>query len=163
MIWFTGLPCSGKTTLANALKEKIGGVVLDADEIRQGLNSDLGFSPKERTENIRRIAEVAKLLKNTGMNVFVAAIAPKLSDRKMAREIIGVNYKEVFCDASLAECKKRDVKGLYARAIAGNVKDFTGISAEYERPENPDLLLKTSFLSIPECLDIVQEKFCLKN
>lgn len=159
VIWLTGLSGSGKTTIAKALKKElilrnIAVKVLDGDIIRKGLNKDLGFSIKDRKENIRRVAEVAKLLKDSGIIVLVSFISPTVEIRNMAKEIISpADFFEVFIDAPLETCIKRDVKGLYKKAIAGEIKDFTGIDSPFEAPTNPDISIKTGKLSI---LDSVQ-------
>lgn len=149
-IWLTGLSASGKSTLAFALEHALIQAqrpcyVLDGDNVRHGLNKDLGFSKDDRKENIRRIAEVAKLMNDAGLIVITAFISPFRSDREIARSIIGDNqFREVYVNTSIQDCEARDPKGLYAKARAGSIKDFTGISAPYEAPENPDLILNTA-------------------
>ncbi len=151
VIWFTGLSGSGKSTLSRAVERELFNMgmhtyVLDGDNIRHGLNSNLGFSPEDREENIRRVAEVAKLLADAGLIAITAFISPYLADRRRAREIAleaGVEFIEVFIDAPLATCEERDTKGLYKKARAGEIKEFTGISAPYEVPENPELTIHT--------------------
>lgn len=149
-IWLTGLSASGKSTLAFALEHTLIHAqkpcyVLDGDNIRHGLNKDLGFSQNDRKENIRRIAEVAKLMNDAGLIVITAFISPFRSDREIAKSIIGVDqFKEVYVNTSIQDCEARDPKGLYAKARAGSIKDFTGISAPYEAPDNPDLTLNTA-------------------
>ncbi len=148
-VWMTGLPSSGKSTIADAAarilhSEGLYSVILDGDNIRHGLNSDLGFSPEDRTENIRRIAEVAKLLTSSGIINIVAFISPYAADRAAARSIQAEgDFVEVFVDTPLAEAEARDPKGLYRKARAGEIKQFTGISAPYEPPENPELRIDT--------------------
>ncbi len=148
-IWLTGLSGSGKSTLASVLEDRLiaaghACVVLDGDNVRYGLNRDLGFSPEDRSENIRRIAEVAKLFNDAGLIVITAFISPYRADRDQAREIIGAErFIEAYVDAPLAACEERDPKGLYARARAGEIPDFTGVSAPYEEPLEPDLRLDT--------------------
>ncbi|MDP2248033.1 MAG: adenylyl-sulfate kinase, partial [Nitrosomonadales bacterium] len=148
-IWLTGLSASGKSTLAFALEyaliqAKKPCYVLDGDNVRHGLNRDLGFSPDDRKENIRRIAEVAKLMNDAGLVVITAFISPVRADREIARSIIGNNaFKEVYINTSIQDCEARDPKGLYAKARSGEIKEFTGISAPYEAPDQPDLILNT--------------------
>lgn len=150
MIWFTGLSGSGKSTVAIAVERELHrrGLlcrILDGDNIRSGINSNLGFSEIDRVENIRRIAEVGKLFVDTGIITLAAFISPNNSLRKMAADIIGpADFREVYVSTPLAVCEQRDVKGLYARAHRGEIKDFTGISAPFEAPEHPALVLDTS-------------------
>ena len=159
IIWFTGLSGSGKSSLAHALedvlhKHKIRTYVLDGDNIRQGLCKDLGFSSTDRTENIRRIGEVSKLMMEAGSIVLVAFISPFRSDRKIVRELVDAgDFIEVYCDSPLDICESRDVKGLYKKARSGEISEFTGISSPYEAPDNPELILDTTKLSINECVD----------
>lgn len=165
MIWFTGLSGSGKSTIAIALERELHkrGLlcrILDGDNIRTGINNNLGFSETDRVENIRRIAEVSKLFIDTGIITIAAFISPNNDIREMAASIIGQDdFLEVFVSTPLAECEKRDVKGLYAKARRGEIKNFTGISAPFEAPEHPALSLDTSALSLEESvkrlLDIV--------
>ncbi|AFM43246.1 adenylylsulfate kinase ApsK [Desulfosporosinus acidiphilus SJ4] len=149
VIWFTGLSGSGKSTLANALEKQLYAMgirtyLMDGDNVRQGLNRDLGFRRIDRTENIRRIAEVAKLFVDAGIVVLTAFISPYDTDRCAARDIIGKSdFFEVFVDCALEECEKRDPKGLYAKARRGEILEFTGVSDPYEIPENPDLIVAT--------------------
>lgn len=156
MLWFTGLSGSGKSTIAIALERELQkrGLlcrILDGDNIRSGINSNLGFSAEDRRENIRRIAEVGKLFVDTGIITLAAFISPTEELRKMAADIIGhSDFKEIYVSTPLATCEERDVKGLYARARRGEVKNFTGISAPFEAPENPALTLDTSRLSLEE-------------
>ncbi|MBQ5835388.1 MAG: adenylyl-sulfate kinase [Bacteroidaceae bacterium] len=163
MLWFTGLSGSGKSTVAMALERELqrrGRLcrILDGDNIRTGINAGLGFSPEDRKENIRRIAEVGKLFVDTGIITLAAFVSPTEELRKMARHIIGeADFKEIFISTPLAECEKRDVKGLYARARRGEVKDFTGISAPFEQPEHPALALDTSHLSLEESVNKLLE------
>lgn len=158
-IWLTGLSASGKSTIANQLAKdlhKKGHLtyVLDGDNVRLGLNKDLGFTSEDRTENIRRISEVAKLMNDSGLIVITAFISPFIEDRTQAKQIIGEdNFVEVFVDATIETCQNRDPKGLYKKALSGEIKNFTGISSPYESPVNPDLVLNTSSLSIDECVD----------
>ncbi|MBC2840313.1 adenylyl-sulfate kinase [Robiginitalea sp. SC105] len=145
LIFFTGLSGSGKSTLANGLEQRLfedgyKTYVLDGDNVRTGLNKNLGFSPEDRSENIRRIGELAKLFIDSGTVVLAAFVAPYASDRQAIRELVGSeNYIEVFVNTSLAVCEERDVKGLYAMARKGEIKNMTGVSAPYEAPENPDV------------------------
>jgi adenylylsulfate kinase len=161
VLWYTGLSGSGKSTLANAVEEKLhqrGCVtyVLDGDNIRHGLNHNLGFTPEDREENIRRIGEVARLFCDAGLLVMTAFISPYKKDREQARQLVDEGrFVEVFCSATTAECEARDPKGLYKRARAGEIQDFTGISAPYEVPENPELEVATGKLSIDESVDCV--------
>lgn len=163
MLWFTGLSGSGKSTVAMALERELqrrGRLcrILDGDNIRTGINAGLGFSPDDRKENIRRIAEVGKLFVDTGIITLAAFVSPTEELRQMARHIIGeADFKEIFISTPLAECEKRDVKGLYARARRGEVKDFTGISAPFEQPEHPALALDTSHLSLEESVNKLLE------
>lgn len=149
-VWMTGLSGSGKSTIAIALERLLHArghfvVVLDGDNLRTGLNKDLGFSEADRTENIRRIAEVVKLLTQNGAIVICTFVSPTLAIRAQAREIIGAaDFFEVFIDTPLEECERRDVKGLYAKARAGMVKEFTGISAPFEAPPTPGARITTS-------------------
>ncbi|MDF1575706.1 MAG: adenylyl-sulfate kinase [Bacteroidales bacterium] len=161
VIWFTGLSGSGKTTLsANLEKElffrRFFCQVLDGDNIRIGINNNLGFSAEDRLENIRRIAEVSKLLINTGMITLCSFISPTEEIRKMARDIIGKeDFIEIFLNPPLEVCEQRDTKGLYKRARAGEIKDFTGISSPFEIPKNPDLVIDTSVTSIKDSVDLI--------
>jgi adenylylsulfate kinase len=155
-VWLTGLSGSGKSTVAVAAEHVLVqrgrlAYVLDGDNVRHGLNSNLGFSPKDRTENIRRIGEVAKLFTDAGVIVFTSFISPYRADRDAVREIMeGGDFVEVLVDASLETCESRDVKGLYQKARAGEIPEFTGISAPYEAPENPELVLNTNVQSVEE-------------
>ncbi|KWT73328.1 putative adenylyl-sulfate kinase [Variovorax sp. WDL1] len=159
VVWLTGLSGSGKSTLAQALKDRLSTsgalpVVLDGDRIRSGLCSDLGFDPPDRSENVRRVAEVAKIFQQGGWIALVAVIAPSREDRRLARRIIGEpNFVEVFCECPLEVCEARDVKGLYRRARRGDIEQFTGISSPYEPPLRPDLVLHTASRSVSECVD----------
>lgn len=156
MIWFTGLSGSGKSTLAIALERELHqrGLlcrILDGDNVRSGINNNLGFSEEDRIENIRRIAEVSKLFVDTGIITIAAFISPSNDIREMAADIIGrEDFLEIYVSTSLEECERRDVKGLYKKARLGEIKNFTGISAPFERPLHPDLILDTSVLSVEE-------------
>lgn len=160
-VWFTGLSGSGKSTIANLLEKKLFDngnhtYLLDGDNVRHGLNRDLGFTEADRVENIRRVAEVAKLMVDAGLIVIASFISPFHAERQMARQLFAANeFIEVFVDTPLAECEKRDVKGLYAKARRGELKNFTGIDSAYERPEHPELSLDTCNLSAEECVEQV--------
>lgn len=149
LVWFTGLSGSGKSTIANLVERKlyekgIRTYILDGDNVRDGLNSDLTFNPEDRTENIRRIAEVANLMIDSGLVVLAAFVSPYKKDRENIKKTVkDVNFVEVYVKASVEECKRRDVKGLYRMAREGKIKNMTGISAPYEEPDNPDILLLT--------------------
>ena len=149
VLWFTGLSGSGKSTLAHALEEKLfqkgcRTFVLDGDNVRHGLNSNLDFSESDRTENIRRISEVSKLMLESGLIVMTAFISPFNKDRNEAKRLISNDdFIEIYCKASLEICEARDVKGLYKKARAGKIKNYTGIDSPYEVPENPDLIIDT--------------------
>ena len=155
-VWMTGLSGSGKSSIAYAaeamlLRRGAWAFVLDGDNVRHGLNSDLGFSPADRTENVRRLGEVAKLFADAGAIVFVSAISPYRADRERARASVGeARFLEVFVDAPLEICEERDPKGLYRRARAGEIASFTGVSAPYERPESPALILETGACGVEE-------------
>jgi len=161
VLWFTGLSGAGKSTIANALEKKLKNQglvcrILDGDILRCGLNSNVGFSEEDRMENIRRTAEVAKLFSEIGVVVIVAFITPTQAMRDRAKNIIGLeSFSEVFVKSSLEVCEMRDVKGLYAKARRGEIKEFTGISAIYETPKNPDLIIETSALSIAQSVDLL--------
>ena len=158
VIWFSGLSGSGKSTLASALEKELYSreilcKLLDGDNIRTGINNNLGFSEEDRTENVRRIAEVCKLFLDGGVITLSAFISPTIEIRKMAKEIIGEDdFIEVFVNPPLSECEKRDTKGLYKKARNGEIKDFTGISAPFEQPVNPTLDIDTSKYSVEECV-----------
>ena len=159
MIWFTGLSGSGKSTIAIALERELQqrGLlcrILDGDNIRSGINNNLGFSAEDRVENIRRIAEVGKLFVDTGIITLAAFISPNNEIREMAAGIIGKeDFLEIYVSTPLEECERRDVKGLYAKARRGEIKDFTGVSAPFEAPQSPDLELDTSSLSLEESVN----------
>ena len=163
MVWFTGLSGSGKSTVAMSVEREVHkrGIlcrILDGDNIRSGINNNLGFSQEDRRENIRRIAEVGKLFVHTGIVTLACFVSPTEDIREMARGIIGSeDFKEVFVSTPLEECERRDVKGLYARARRGEVKDFTGISAPFEAPAHPALSIDTSRLSLEESTMAVVE------
>lgn len=166
MIWFTGLSGSGKSTIALGVERELHRLgilcrILDGDNIRTGINAGLGFSADDRRENIRRIAEVGKLFVDTGIVTLAAFVSPTNEYRQMARDIIGADdFKEVYVSTPLEECERRDVKGLYARARRGEVKDFTGISAPFEIPEHPALTIDTSTqpleTSVAQVIELIQ-------
>ncbi len=161
LIWFTGLSGSGKSTVANAVELALHErgkhtYILDGDNVRHGLNKDLSFAPEDRSENIRRIAELANLFVDAGVVVLAAFVSPYKKDREMIKNVVkDVNFVEVFVDTPLAECERRDVKGLYAKARQGLIKDFTGINAPYEPPENPDVRIDTTQVTVAEAANIV--------
>lgn len=161
VIWFTGLSGSGKSTLALEVESKLHQrghltYVLDGDNVRHGLNKNLGFSPEDREENIRRIGEVAKLFNDAGVIAMTAFIAPYRADRDNARELLDEGrFVEVFVDCPLEVCEARDTKGLYQKARAGEIKEFTGISAPYEAPSQPELTVNTDSLTLNECTERV--------
>lgn len=163
VIWYTGMSASGKSTLAHAVEERLFELghlsyVLDGDNIRHGLNKNLGFSPEDREENIRRIGEVAKLFAEAGVIVMTAFISPYRKDRQIARDLLKPGeFIEVFVDAPLAVLEQRDPKGLYKKARAGEIKEFTGISAPYEAPEKPELHLNTDQHNLVQCVDLVMQ------
>lgn len=162
-IWFTGLSGAGKSTLANELEKRLAAygrhtMLLDGDNIRLGLNRNLGFRENDRIENIRRIAEVAKLMNDAGLIVLTSFISPFVRDRRNARDIIGEAFVEVYVSTPLEECERRDVKGLYKKARSGDLANFTGINSPYEAPENPDVTVDTSILSVEECVDEILDQ-----
>jgi adenylyl-sulfate kinase len=162
VLWFTGLSGAGKSTLAIALEEALFRLghhvyVLDGDNVRSGLNSDLGFSHEDRTENIRRVGEVAALFAQAGVICISAFISPYREDREIARRAAGDKFLEVYIAADLATCEQRDPKGLYKKARAGEIEDFTGISAPYEAPEHPDIVIDTSKATINSGVDALME------
>lgn len=161
VLWFTGLSGSGKSTVANAVESKLLALgkhsyLLDGDNVRHGLNKDLGFSDLDRIENIRRIGEVAKLFVDAGNIVLTAFISPFISDREQVRQLMQQGeFLEVFVDTPLAICEQRDPKGLYKKARAGEIKHFTGIDSEYQAPISPEIHIKTAELSVEACADQV--------
>ena len=163
VIWLTGLSGAGKTTLAKYLEEALFGLgfftqILDGDNIRAGINNNLGFSDADRFENIRRIAEISKLFVNCGVITINCFISPTEDIREMARQIVGEDdFIEVYVNAPLKVCEERDVKGLYSRARRGEIKDFTGISSPFETPENIDIEIRTDLLSIEESVKQILE------
>tara|TARA_Y100001954_G_C15801031_1_gene600110 strand:+ start:485 stop:1081 length:597 start_codon:yes stop_codon:yes gene_type:complete len=167
LIWLTGISGSGKSTIANELekslfKKGVRTFVLDGDNIRLGLNKDLSFSDKDRSENIRRVAEVSKLMLDAGIVVIAAFISPFCKDRANVKSIVNNRYVEVFINTSLEECQRRDVKGLYKKVREGKIKEFTGFSSKYEIPKNPDLEILTEKeelqISVNRILKLVESK-----
>jgi adenylylsulfate kinase len=161
-LWFTGLSGAGKSTLAVATEEALFEqgyltYILDGDNIRSGINANLGFSPEDRTENIRRIAEIAKLYRDTGVISLSAFISPYRDDRMLARRLADGDFIEVFVDAPLDTCEERDPKGLYKKARAGEIPEFTGISAPYEAPLKPEIHVRTDQQSVAECVEHILE------
>lgn len=159
-IWLTGLSGSGKSTLANALDAKLAEqgfhtYLLDGDNVRHGLNKDLGMSDADRQENIRRIGEVARLMVDAGLITITAFISPFRADRDQARALMPDDFVEVFVDAPLDVCEQRDPKGLYKKARAGQIKEFTGIDSPYEPPANPEIHVETGNQSLEQCVDVV--------
>lgn len=168
VIWLTGLSGSGKSTIANALSNRLYNnqnlsYVLDGDNIRSGLNKDLGFSDNDRKENIRRISEVAKLFSDSGLITVTAFISPFIEEREKAKEIIGEDFCEIFVKASIETCEERDPKGLYKKARAGQIPNFTGLDSPYESPVNPDLVLDTNSNTLEECVNLIIEYMVEKN
>lgn len=173
LMWFTGLSGSGKSTLANLVEKKlyergIKTFTLDGDNIRKGINKDLNFSPESRKENIRRIAEIANLMVDAGLVTLAAFVSPYKEDRENIKTIVKHdNVIEVYVNTSLEECERRDVKGLYKKARAGEIKNMTGISAPYEAPENPDIEIKTEEESLEvaaqRIVDFITPKLKLNN
>jgi adenylylsulfate kinase len=161
LLWFTGLSGSGKSTLANLVevqlnKKGMSTFSLDGDNIRQGINKDLSFAPEDRTENIRRIAEIANLMIDAGVITLAAFVSPYIKDRENIKTIVGSkNFIEIYVNTSLEECERRDVKGLYEKARAGEIKNMTGVSAPYEAPIHPDLEIKTDNQSIETSVQII--------
>ena len=163
IVWLTGLSGSGKSTLARVIEHELfarglNAFILDGDNLRHGLNSNLGFSPVDRSENIRRAAEAGSLMASAGHVAVIALISPYLQDRLAAREISlarGLEFVEVYVDAPLQVCEQRDPKNLYQRARAGEIRDLTGIGAPYEPPENPEIHVRTDELSIKDCLELI--------
>ena len=163
VLWFTGLSGSGKSTIANAFssylfKEGISEYVLDGDNIRHGLNRDLGFSDADRSENIRRIGEVAKLFVDSGAIVTTAFISPFRSDRQLVRDLFDEDeFIEVYVHCPLEECERRDPKQLYAKARRGEIRDFTGIDSPYEEPINPEITIRSDLVNVAEAVEIIKD------
>lgn len=157
VLWFTGLSGSGKSTVATSLEKLLNEqgkltYLLDGDNVRHGLNKDLGFSLEDRKENIRRIAELSKLFVDAGVITIACFISPLREERKAVRELLGEDFVEVFVNCPLEECEKRDPKGLYKKARTGEIKEFTGISSPYEAPDNPEIEVNTHLESIEDCV-----------
>ena len=173
LVWFTGLSGSGKSTIANSVeqelhKNKVHTYTLDGDNIRKGLNSDLSFSPKDRKENIRRIAETAHLMIDAGLVVLAAFVSPYRNDRDHIRNIVGDdNMVEIYINTSIEECERRDVKGLYKKARKGEIKNMTGISAPYESPLHPDIQINTEEVTVVDAtkqiINFINPKLILQN
>ena len=163
LIWFTGLSGSGKSTLANLIevelhKKGLSTYILDGDNIRQGINKNLSFTPEDRTENIRRIGEIANLMIDAGVITLAAFISPYIKDREGVMQTVGAeNFIEIYVNTSIEECERRDVKGLYKKARKGEIKDMTGISAPYEAPINPDLEIITDDQPIEQSVKTILE------
>ncbi|MEI8570878.1 adenylyl-sulfate kinase [Methylomonas sp. LW13] len=169
ILWFTGLSGAGKSTLAHAVEERLHQLkcrtfVLDGDNVRQGLCGDLGFSHQDRQENIRRIAEVAKLMLEAGNITLTAFISPFRAERQYARNLVPHgDFIEIYCNCELSVCEQRDVKGLYKKARQGDIKQFTGISSPYEVPENPDMIVDTGLYELETCVDQVMSMLELRG
>jgi len=163
-LWMTGLSGAGKSTLANSLEQELYKIgrhtyILDGDNLRHGLNSDLGFSKADRNENVRRAAEAAQLMVDAGLIVIVGLISPFKKERYWARGLFKTNqFKEIYISTSLEQCEERDVKGLYEKARRGEVKDFTGIDSPYEPPENPEVVIDTQNKSVSDCVQFILQK-----
>jgi len=172
VFWFTGLSGSGKSTIANKLEQvlfqkQLQTYTLDGDNIRSGINKGLSFTPEDRQENLRRIGEIAKIFVDSGIITIAAFVSPLEVDRKLVRDIVGKSdFIEIFVDTSLEECERRDIKGLYKRARAGEIKNFTGIDSPYERPLNPDIVIKTEFETeeeaVQKIISFMEDKLKLK-
>lgn len=164
VLWFTGLSGSGKSTIANELERALQAkghltVLLDGDNIRAGINNNLGFSEEDRTENIRRIAEVAKLFVNAGVITICCFVSPTVALRSLARQIVGADdFVEIYVNTPLDICEQRDVKGLYAKARRGEIKDFTGVNAVFEEPVNPEISLAAGNIAVDECVNLVLQQ-----
>lgn len=168
VLWMTGLSGSGKSTIAHAasdalVRRGVFAYVLDGDNVRLGLNSDLGFSHEDRSENVRRISEVSKLFCEAGVVTFVAFISPYREDRARARATVGESFLEVFIDTPVEVCEERDPKGLYQKARAGEIPQFTGISAPYEAPESPEMVIRTAQLGVDEAVEHVIEELARRG
>lgn len=161
VVWFTGLPSSGKSTIAHSVEKKlyekgIRTYTFDGDNIRHGLCSDLGFSEKDREENLRRIAEVIKLFLDAGIVVLAAFVSPLKKHREKVRQIVGQeDFIEIYCRCPVEICEMRDPKGMYKKAKAGEIKEYTGVSAPYEEPENPDIIIDTHLLALEDSVEKV--------
>ena len=169
LVWLTGLSGSGKSTIARSLESRLHAeqklaYVLDGDAVRRGLNSDLGFSDADRAENIRRAGHVAAMLADAGVIVIAAFISPFRRDRDRVRELVGdERFLEVFLDAPIDVCEQRDPKGLYAKARAGEIADFTGISSPYEAPTSPALVLRTGEMDVDACVDAIHAELARRG
>ncbi len=169
VLWFTGLSGSGKSTVANAVESKLLSLgkhsyLLDGDNVRHGLNKDLGFSDDDRVENIRRIGEVAKLFVDSGAIVLTAFISPFIADREQVRDLMAEGqFLEVFIDTPLEVCEERDPKGLYKKARLGEIKNFTGIDSKYEAPLSPEIHVKTMGISVAECAELIVTQLAEKG
>jgi len=169
ILWFTGLSASGKSTIANEIAkalflQNVQQYVLDGDNIRHGLNNDLGFTDRDRTENIRRIGEVAKLFVDDGQVVLTAFISPFQADRDLVRSIVEKDeFIEIYVECSVETCENRDPKGLYKKAKSGEIQHFTGISSPYEAPNRPEITLNTDTLSIDQCVETVLQYLKVQN
>jgi adenylylsulfate kinase len=173
LIWFTGLSGSGKSTIANLVetalhKKGISTYILDGDNIRQGINKDLSFAPQDRSENIRRIAEISNLMLEAGVVTLAAFVSPYTKDREGVKHIVGAdNFIEIYVNTSIEECERRDVKGLYKKARKGEIKNMTGVSSPYEAPINPDLVVLTEGQSVEKNVDqilkLLSQKINLNN
>jgi adenylylsulfate kinase len=163
LLWFTGLSGSGKSTLANLVeielhKKRLSTYILDGDNVRQGINKDLSFAPKDRSENIRRIAEISNLMLDAGVVTLAAFVSPYIKDREAVKQVVGIdNVIEIYVNTSLAACESRDVKGLYKKARAGEIKNMTGISAPYQAPTHPDLEIITDRQTIQESVAVIMQ------
>jgi len=163
-LWMTGLSGAGKSTLANALEQELNKkgkhtYILDGDNLRHGLNSDLGFSEADRNENVRRAAEAAQLMADAGLIVIIGLISPFKKERDWARSLFKESqFKEIYISTSLQECEHRDTKGLYGKARRGELKDFTGIDSPYEIPDNPEVIIDTKNKTVAECVQFILQK-----
>jgi adenylylsulfate kinase len=163
LLWFTGLPSAGKSTLSHAVEDRLHRegrrtIVLDGDNVRHGLCSDLGFSETDRSENLRRIGEMSKLFLDAGIITLAAFVSPSAADRAFVRDMVPPgDFVEIYCDCSLDVCEQRDVKGMYRRARAGAIRNFTGVDGSYEAPANPDLVIDTANQTLQESVAMVME------
>ena len=160
LLWFTGLSGAGKSTVASLLEKRLHEMgkltyLLDGDNVRHGLNSDLGFSEEDRIENIRRVGEVSKLIVDAGVITISTFISPFKEDRENVRKLLGKDFIEVFTDCPLEVCEERDPKGIYKKARKGEIKNFTGIDSPYEKPENPEITVSTHLNSLEECVELI--------